>query len=65
MVINKRISFGSDTYSGMETTAILGSIIQTLSKKEDYFLPTLKSYLQTGVKEKYPQYLHNAYFDSS
>jgi transposase len=65
MVINKRISYGSDTFSGMETTAILGSIIQTLSKKEEVMLPTLKTYLQTGIQEKYPQYLHRSYFDSS
>ena len=65
MVINKRISYGSNTFSGMETTAILGSVIQTLSKDEETLLPSLKSYLQTGVREKYPQYLHTGYFDSS
>ena len=65
MVINKRISFGSNTFSGMETTAILGSIVQTLSKKEEIFLPTLRSYFKTGIKEKYPQYLHTGYYDSS
>jgi len=65
MVINKRISFGSNTFSGMETTAILGSVIQTLSKHEENLLPTLKTYLQAGVKEKYSQYLHTGYFDSS
>ena len=65
MVINKRISYGSNTFSGMETTAVLGSIIQTLSKDEKNLLPSLKNYLQTGVKEKYPQYLHTSYYDSS
>ena len=65
MVINKRISFGSNTFSGMETTAVLGSVIQTLSKHEENLLPTLKDYLQTGIKEKYSQYLHTGYFDSS
>lgn len=65
MVINKRISNGSNTFSGMETTAILGSVIQTLSKHEKILLPTLKNYLQTGIKEKYSQYLHIGYFDSS
>lgn len=34
MVINKKISNGSQTFSGMETTAIAGSIVQTVSKKE-------------------------------
>lgn len=65
MVINKRISNGSNTFSGMETTAVLGSVIQTLSKHEEILLPTLKTYLQTGIKERYPQYLHTGYFDSS
>lgn len=65
MVINKRISFGSNTFSCMETTAVLGSIIQTLTKKEESFLPSLKSYLQAGVSKKYPQYQHIAYIDSS
>lgn len=65
IVINKKISFGSNTFSGMETTAILGSITQTLSKKQDHFLPLLQDYFQTGIKEKYPQYRHTAYFDSS
>lgn len=65
MVINKRISNGSNTFSGMETTAVLGSVIQTLSKHEETLLPTLRNYLQTGVKEKYPQYIHIGYFDSS
>lgn len=65
MVINKRISNGSNTFSGMETTAVLGSVIQTLSKHEENLLPTLRDYLQTGVKEKYSQYIHTGYFDSS
>ncbi len=65
MVINKRISFGSNTFSGMETTAILGSVIQTLSKDEETLLPTLKNYLQTGIQEKYPRYFHTGYYDSS
>ena len=65
IVINKKISHGSDTFAGMETTAILGSIIQTLSKNEENFIPQLRIYLTDGVKEKYQQYLHSAYFDSS
>lgn len=68
VVINKKISHGSDTFAGMETTAILGSIIQTLSKKskkEENFIPQLQMYLTEGIKEKNQQYLHSAYFDSS
>jgi hypothetical protein len=59
MTISRAISFGSATYKGMETTAIIGSIVQTISrKKEQPFLPTLKEYLFTGIQKKYPQYKH-------
>lgn len=59
MAINRTISFGSATYKGMETTAILGSIVQTISRdKEKQFLPTLQSYLTSGIQEKYHQYKH-------
>ena len=59
MAINRTISFGSKTFKGMETTAILGSIVQTISRNKDKpFLPTLKEYLLTGIQEKYSQYKH-------
>jgi len=59
MTINRTISFGSATFGGMETTAVLGSIVQTISRdKEKQFLPTLKEYLSQGIQEKYPQYKH-------
>lgn len=59
MAISRNISFGSATYKGMETTAILGSIVQTISRnKEKAFLPTLKEYMSTGIQKKYPQYKH-------
>lgn len=65
LVINKKISYGSDTFSGMETTAILGSIIQTLSKTDEPLIPRLKQYIQEGVRQKHQQYFHAAYYDSS
>lgn len=59
MAISRTISFGSATYKGMETTAILGSIVQTISQnREQPFLPTLQSYVSVGIQEKYPQYKH-------
>lgn len=64
MVIHKRISYGSDACSGMETTALLASIIQTASQKQASLLPSLQRYLQTGVQEKYSQYLHIPFDDS-
>jgi transposase IS66 family protein len=65
MAIKRTISYGSDTYNGMENTAIIGSVMQTLQKNKDKpFIPTLKTYLQTGIQEKYQQYIHTAYYDS-
>lgn len=65
LVQSKHISFGSDTYTGMETTAILASVVKTIQRdKNKPFLPTLKSYLQEGVKQKYFQYKHTPIFDT-
>jgi len=59
MAITRTISFGSATFGGMETSAMLGSIVQTISRdKEKQFLPTLKEYLFKGIQEKYLQYKH-------
>lgn len=65
IAIKRTISYGSDTYKGMETTAIIGSILQTLHRnREAPFIPTFKSYLQESIQEKYRQYIHTAYYDS-
>jgi len=65
MAIKRTISNGSDTYKGMENTAIIASVIQTLQRDKDAtFLPTLKTYLQAGIQENYGQYIHTAYSDS-
>lgn len=59
MAMSRTVSFGSATYNGMETTAILGSIVQTISRdKQKQFLPTLQSYLSEGVQKQYLQYKH-------
>lgn len=63
MVLNRHVSYGSDTYSGMKTSAILGSIMQTISKKDD-LLTELQLSLQIGIHEKYPQYAHLVYYDT-
>jgi len=54
MVLMRKTSFGSDTFSGMETSAILGSVIQTLHRQQQPLVPSLKQYLQRGIKHKYP-----------
>lgn len=64
MAIKRSISNGSDTYQGMQTTAVIGSVLQTLHRNKKLpFLSTLKTYLSEGIQEKYPQYIHTAYSD--
>lgn len=66
LVLGRKVSNGSDTYTGMETTAILASIIQTLGRDRQKDLQTeLTLDLQIGIHEKYPQYTHLAYLNSS
>lgn len=65
MVINRRISNGSNTFGGMETSAVLASIVQTAQKTEAPVLATLQRSLQTGVKARFPSALHPVAVDSS
>ncbi len=63
LAISRNISYGSGSYSGMETTAILASITQTITRDTTkQFLPTFKTYLQEGVQKKYPRYKHTPSF---
>jgi len=65
MAIKRSISNGSQTFKGMERTAVLGSIVQTIARnKEKQFLPILKGYFLAGIREIYPQYLHPVSFDT-
>lgn len=64
MSIKRTISYGSDTHKGMENTAIIGSVLQTVQRnKGTPFIPTLKTYLKAGIQEKYGQYIHTSYSD--
>jgi hypothetical protein len=64
MAIKRGISNGSDTYQGMQTTAVIGSIIQTLHRnKKLSFIPTLQSYLREGIQENHSQYIHTPLYD--
>lgn len=55
IVLSRKISFGSDTYQGMETTAILASIVQTACRDKDSdFFNQLEKSIRQGVKRKYP-----------
>lgn len=63
LAISRKISYGSDTYKGMETTAILASIIQTITRDQTkQFFPTLSAYLKNGIQKKYPHYKHSPSF---
>lgn len=55
LVLARNISFGSDTYKGMETTAVLASVVQTIYKDKDadFFTQIAKS-IRQGVSQKYP-----------
>lgn len=64
LVNSRHLSYGSDTYIGMEVTAILFSIIKTIARdKTKPFIPTLKSYLQKGIQKDHPQYKHSPHIE--
>lgn len=59
VALQRKVSFGSDTYQGMETTAIVCSVIQTFGRdKQKSLLPQLKQTVQQAVKDRYWQYNH-------
>lgn len=60
IVIGRKISYGSDTYTGMKTSAILSSIVRTAERRtnEAKLLPTLQKWLTQGVKKNYPNYAY-------
>lgn len=50
LALARKISFGSDSYTGMENTAVLASVVQTIYRtKKDTFFPELRTYLHAGV----------------
>ncbi len=65
LAIKRNISYGSDTYGGMETTAIIASIVRTISRdKTKPFFPTILSYLKEGIQKKDARYKHVASSDT-
>ena len=67
IVILRGITNGSNTFEGMETTAILASIVQTImrNKKKENYSSQMQGYLHQGIQSKYPQYLHPPSYDTS
>src|SRR3989339_1014143 len=50
LALSRKTSYGSDTYAGMETTATLASVVQTIYRtKRDDFFPELRTYLRAGI----------------
>ncbi|MHB8562258.1 MAG: IS66 family transposase [Thermoplasmataceae archaeon] len=65
LAIKRNISYGSDTYGGMETTAIVASIVRTITRdKTKPFFPTVQSYLREGIQKKDSRYKHVASSDT-
>lgn len=65
MVISRKISNGSNTFAGMETSAILGSVVQTVAKQKAPVLATVQRSVQQGVQDQFSQYRHPVSLDSS
>ena len=59
LVLLRKTTYGSNTFNGMEITATLGSVVQTLSKQPIPFFPTLKSYLQAGITQKHSSFVYS------
>ena len=64
LVINRHISNGSNTFGGMETSAVLASLIQTAHKTGGSALAYLQRALQQGVTELFPHPAHPLGVDS-
>ena len=65
LVLLRKISSGSDTFGGMETTAVVGSVVQTLAKHDAPLLSTLQQSLQQGIYQHFSHSRHPVSLDSS
>ncbi len=65
MVLMRKISNGSNTFAGMETSAMLGSVVQTAVKQHAPVLLSLQQSMQAGVQQLFSQYLHPVSVDFS
>lgn len=65
MVLMRTISNGSNTFGGMETSAIVGSVVQTATNHHGSVLLTLQQWFQAGIQNLFSQYLHPVSFDFS
>jgi transposase len=65
MVLMRKNSNGSNTFTGMETSAIIGSVVQTFAKRDAPALSSLQRAVQQGVQDQSSQYRHATSVDSS
>lgn len=65
IALSRNVSYGSDSYEGMQTTAVCASIVETMKQQKQLFFPTLTDYFKTGIQEKHPHYRHPVCFDDS
>lgn len=65
MVLLRKVSTGSDTFAGMETTAIVGSVVQTLAKRETLLLSALAQSMHKGIRQQFSHSRHPVAVDSS
>lgn len=66
MAITRQISNGSDTFAGMETTAMLASIVRTLTRQsEGSFWDSLQTEFHRAIQSRCSQYRHQSFIDDS
>ena len=65
MVLMRHRSNGSNTFTGMETSAMVGSVVQTIAKRDAPALSCLQHAVQQGVQDQCSQYRHATSLDSS
>jgi len=65
MSLHCDISNGSDTFKGMEVTAICASVVRTITRNKDAkFFSVLFETLRDGIHSTFPQYRHQSFTDT-
>lgn len=65
MSLHCDITNGSDTFKGMEATAVCASVVRTIARKKDAdFFSALRQTFLDGVQNLRPQYQHQSFTDT-
>lgn len=65
MSLHCDISNGSDSFKGMEATAVCASVVRTIARKKDTeFFSVLGQTFLDGVRTSHPQYKHQSFTDT-